>query len=136
MASPSLVTVKMAVSVDSVPMIGVFQAANGQLPASMMLKDAIATSPRNEDGSSTFMSLQVNPGYYFIACGLKNSGNADAQVVVFCNNPLTFCFRVCSGNKRGIESEKKLVDKGDIVPHLKERRVETTKVIVGRVAHL
>lgn len=95
MADPSLITVKMAVSVESVPMIAVFPAANGRLPASMTLKDAIATSPQNEDGSSTFMSVQVNPGYYFIACGLMNTGNADAQVIVFSNNPLSFCFHVC-----------------------------------------
>ena len=123
-------TVKMAVSVESVPMIAVFRAANGQLPASMMLKDAVATSPQNEDGSTTFMSVQVNPGTYFIACGLKNSGNADAQVIVFCNNPLSFCFHVCLRNRGGIEVKKKLVGEGRIVPSLKERLVKTTKLIV------
>ncbi len=86
----SLLTVKITVSLDSVPVVALFACPNGTQPVSLLLKDAVVSSKLEENDSSTFLFTPLNPGYYVLAYGLKNTADADMQLGVFSNNPLRF----------------------------------------------
>ena len=105
-SQPSLLTVKVTVSLDSVPVVALFACPNGTQPVSLLLKDAVIASKLEEDGSSTFLFTPLNSGYYVLAYGLKNTADADIQLGVFSNNPLRFYYNVCC-NKEDSEVKGK-----------------------------
>lgn len=91
---PSLLTVRITVSLGCVPVVALFSVPNGNQPPSLMLKDAVAASKLEENASSTFLFTSINPGYYMLAYGLKNTADADVQLGMFSNNPIRFYFSV------------------------------------------
>ena len=80
----------MNVSLDSIPVIGIFFTNNGNRPERMMPDNAVATSNLNEDGSNTNVTTFLSPGTYWIAYGLREHKVADVQLYIYSSRPLRF----------------------------------------------
>ena len=93
-----MLSVTLVVTLGSLPVIALFKSANGQMPPSMSIKDAIVTSPLKDETSDTQMICRLKPGMYIVSYGLKDTHAADAQMMLYSSHALTFFWR-CLLNK-------------------------------------
>lgn len=126
---PSLVTVRITTSLNSVPVVALFECPNETKSVSLLLKDAVIASNFDEDDSSTFLYTSLNSGSYVLAYGLKNTADADIQVGVFCNNPLRFCLYVCYNNE-----DNEVKERNDL-PTVHCSRILLTKHVTVVMTH-
>ena len=78
-----VLSVTLVVTLGSLPVIALFKSANGQMPSSM----------RIEDASDTQMICRLKPGMYIVSYGLKDTHQADAQMMLYSSDALKFFWR-------------------------------------------
>lgn len=83
---------KMTSSLGCKPIIAVFTSKNGELPSSMLEKNAYVKSSDKETTSTTSLVCSLNPGYYYISYGLMNANNGDVQLKIMSSHPLQFFY--------------------------------------------
>ena len=88
-----VLSVTLVVTLGSLPVIALFKSANGQMPSSMRIEDAIVTSPLKDETSDTQMICRLKPGMYIVSYGLKDTHQADAQMMRYSSDALKFFWR-------------------------------------------